>query len=135
VRFEVIPMPAMSATWSSPRPTTATFWHSCESCRNDGARLSRAAKPTEEPREARILDAALKVFAEAGYSGATMDAVAAEAGITKPTLYQYFASKEALFQAMMLGHRDRMLVAFAHPSGNGMVAGTSRLLPGPTPTR
>ncbi|GAB1361545.1 TetR/AcrR family transcriptional regulator [Rhodobacter sp.] len=72
-------------------------------------------------REKRILDAALKVFAEMGYSGCTMDAVAAEAGLTKPTLYSYFPSKESLFQAMMLGKRDRMLDVFEHPSPEGMV--------------
>lgn len=73
-------------------------------------------------RERRILDAALKVFAEQGYSGTTMDAVAAASGLSKPTLYQYFDSKEALFQAMMLGKRDQMLTVFDHPSSLGMVA-------------
>jgi TetR/AcrR family transcriptional repressor of mexJK operon len=73
-------------------------------------------------RERAILDAALKVFAATGYSGTTMDAVAAEAGVTKPTLYSYFPSKESLFQAMMLGKRDLMLDIFAHPSRKGMVA-------------
>lgn len=72
-------------------------------------------------RERQILDAALTVFAAQGYSGTTMDAVAAEAGVTKPTLYSYFPSKESLFQAMMLGQRDVMLDVFAHPSPN-MVA-------------
>ena len=73
-------------------------------------------------RERAILDAALKVFAATGYTGATMDAVAAEAGVTKPTLYSYFPSKESLFQAMMLGKRDVMLDVFEHPSQQGMVA-------------
>ncbi|MBR2687410.1 MAG: TetR/AcrR family transcriptional regulator [Aquamicrobium sp.] len=73
-------------------------------------------------RERRILDAALKVFSETGYSGATMDAVAIQAGLSKPTLYQYFESKEALFSAMLLGERDLMLEFFQHPSGDGMVA-------------
>lgn len=73
-------------------------------------------------REQRVLRAALKVFSETGYSGATMDAVAIEAGLSKPTLYQYFESKEALFSAMMLGERDHMLEVFQHPSGKGMVA-------------
>lgn len=72
-------------------------------------------------RERRILDAALKVFAAQGYTGTTMDIVAAEAGLTKPTLYSYFPSKESLFQAMMLGKRDRMLDVFEHPSPEGMV--------------
>jgi AcrR family transcriptional regulator len=73
-------------------------------------------------RERQILDAALRVFADTGFSGTTMDAVAAEAGVTKPTLYSYFPSKESLFQAMMLGKRDLMLDVFAHPSPKGMVA-------------
>lgn len=73
-------------------------------------------------RERAILDGALKVFAAMGYSGCTMDAVAAEAGVTKPTLYSYFPSKESLFQAMMMGKRDVMLDVFEHPSRDGMVA-------------
>lgn len=73
-------------------------------------------------RERAILDAALKVFAAQGYTGASMDAVAAEAGVTKPTLYSYFPSKDSLFQAMMLGKRDLMLDVFEHPSEQGMVA-------------
>ncbi|TIX94586.1 MAG: helix-turn-helix transcriptional regulator, partial [Mesorhizobium sp.] len=73
-------------------------------------------------RERRILEAALKVFSEMGYSGANMDAVALEANLSKPTLYQYFQSKEALFSAMMLGERDQMLAVFEHPSDRGMVA-------------
>lgn len=73
-------------------------------------------------RERQILDAALKIFGATGYTGATMDAVAAEAGVTKPTLYSYFPSKESLFQAMMLGKRDLMLDVFEHPSKAGMVA-------------
>jgi AcrR family transcriptional regulator len=72
-------------------------------------------------RERAILDAALKVFAAQGYSGATMDAVANEAGLTKPTLYSYFPSKDDLFQAMMLAKRDLMLDVFDHPSGSMVV--------------
>ncbi len=73
-------------------------------------------------RERAILEAALRVFAAQGYSGTAMDTVAAEAGVTKPTLYSYFPSKEALFQAMMLDKRDLMLDVFDHPSPSGMVA-------------
>lgn len=82
--------------------------------------LSRRAQNRIE-RTQRILDGALRVFAEAGYSGTTMDAVAAAVGLSKPTLYQYFDSKETLFQAMMLGQRDRMMTVFEHPSQAGMV--------------
>ena len=72
-------------------------------------------------RERAFLDAALQLFAAQGYSGTTMDQVAEAAGLTKPTLYQYFPSKEALFARMMLEKRDTMLAGFATPEGGGMV--------------
>lgn len=72
-------------------------------------------------RERALLDAALQCFAANGYSGTTMDQVAEAAGLTKPTLYQYFPSKEALFARMMLEKRDAMLQAFAAPDGGEMV--------------
>jgi AcrR family transcriptional regulator len=73
-------------------------------------------------REQRILDAALVIFSEKGFVGASMDDIAAEAGISKPTLYQYFPSKDELFTAMMSQERDHMLESFEYPSTSGMVA-------------
>lgn len=74
-----------------------------------GARaLNRAAK------ERRILDAAFQVFSQAGYAGASMDAIAEQAGVSKPTLYQYVGSKDALFAAMMDSARDAMVEPFGH---------------------
>lgn len=55
-------------------------------------RVPRAA------REAQMIAAAAEVFARRGV-GASMDEIAAEAGITKPMLYAYFDSKEGLFAA------------------------------------
>lgn len=72
--------------------------------------------------ESRILAAALTVFSHSGYSGASMDAVAAAAGLSKPTLYQYFASKEALFATMMLQKRDDMLLPLREAGTGNMVA-------------
>lgn len=72
-------------------------------------------------KEKAILAAALKVFSNSGYSGASMDVVAAEAGLSKPTLYQYFDSKEQLFTAMMLQKRDDMLQSFADGAPGSMV--------------
>lgn len=48
-------------------------------------------------RTEEILSAAQKVMLAKGYAGATMDDIAAEAGITKPTIYQYFKTKDELF--------------------------------------
>lgn len=72
-------------------------------------------------KERRILDAAFRVFSLAGYAGASMDAIADAARVSKPTLYQYFGSKEALFAAMMDSARDVMLEPFAQGGGD-MVA-------------
>ena len=41
----------------------------------------------------------MKLFADRGYANVSMDAIAAETGITKPLLYSYFDSKEGLYVA------------------------------------
>jgi AcrR family transcriptional regulator len=46
-----------------------------------------------------MLAAAGDVFARQGFHGASMDAIAAAADISKPMLYEYFGSKEGLYQA------------------------------------
>jgi AcrR family transcriptional regulator len=50
-------------------------------------------------REQRMLDVAELEFAEHGFSGASMERVAARSGITKALVYQYFESKEGLYSA------------------------------------
>jgi AcrR family transcriptional regulator len=50
-------------------------------------------------REQLILRVAGQVFAEAGYERASMDRIAALAGVSKPMLYAYFGSKEGLYLA------------------------------------
>ena len=50
-------------------------------------------------REEQMLDVAFQHFGTRGYAGTSMDAIAAEAGITKPLLYSYFGSKQGLFAA------------------------------------
>ena len=47
----------------------------------------------------KLLGAATRVFAREGYGRATVDAVAAQAGSTKPTLYARFGSKAELYRA------------------------------------
>jgi AcrR family transcriptional regulator len=83
--------------------------------------LSRRERNRLE-RQNRILDAAIKVFAEAGFPGASMEEIARQAGLSKPTLYQYFTSKEALFEAMMAAPREGMMLAFDDAANPDMVA-------------
>ena len=50
---------------------------------------------------ASILEAAGRIFAEQGLSGARTDAIAAEAGVNKALLYYYFKSKENIYRAVL----------------------------------
>lgn len=58
------------------------------------------------PKRSRILEAARRVCAQTGYEAATMDAVAAEAHVSKGTLYNFFESKERLFLSTVLQAYD-----------------------------
>lgn len=64
----------------------------------------------KEARPAEILRAALDCFAERGFAATRLDEVARRAGITKGTLYLYFASKEELFKAVV---RDAIVASIA----------------------
>jgi AcrR family transcriptional regulator len=55
-------------------------------------------------RRARIEDAATKLIGQRGYEGASIDAIAAAAGITAPVLYEHFPSKPALYEAILRAH-------------------------------
>jgi AcrR family transcriptional regulator len=63
--------------------------------------------PTEE-RRVLIVEAAGRLFGERGYEATRLDDVAAAAGVTKPILYRHFASKKALYLALLERHRDDM---------------------------
>jgi AcrR family transcriptional regulator len=64
-----------------------------------GERL--AAAPRHRVAADEVLDAACAVFAAEGFANANMDAIAARAGMTKPTLYARFGPKERLFAAVV----------------------------------
>ena len=51
----------------------------------------------------RILGAAEKVFARAGFGGATMEAIAEGAGLPKANLHYYFGSKHELYREVLAG--------------------------------
>ena len=54
-----------------------------------------------QTNEARILAAAERIFAGAGFAGATMAAIADEAALPKANLHYYFGSKQALYRAVL----------------------------------
>lgn len=54
-----------------------------------------------------IREAATALFLERGYTGTTMDEIAARAGVSKQTVYTHFADKERLFAELVLGNAGR----------------------------
>jgi len=49
----------------------------------------------------QILSAALKLFADRGYAGTSVQHIVSTAKVTKPVLYYYFGSKAGLYQALV----------------------------------
>ena len=68
-------------------------------------------KPTRIQTENRkiILNSALEVFARDGFRGATVDAIAAAAGMSKPNLLYYFPTKEWIYRTVLEGLLDAWL--------------------------
>jgi AcrR family transcriptional regulator len=54
-----------------------------------------------------IIEGARRVFQAEGFDGASMAQIAQAAGVSKGTLYVYFANKEALFEALVVQDRQR----------------------------
>ncbi|MBN9031963.1 MAG: TetR family transcriptional regulator [Rhizobiales bacterium 63-7] len=78
--------------------------------------IPRAAKTQrrtriQEEKEEQILEAALEVFSQHGFRGATIDQIADVAGMSKPNLLYYFRTKDAMHRALI----DRVLDTWLDP--------------------
>lgn len=65
--------------------------------------MTRPRTRIQAKNSATILEAALEVFSQNGFRGATLDQIAEVAGLSKPNLLYYFASKEAIHTALLSG--------------------------------
>lgn len=54
-------------------------------------------RPKDPEKRASILEAAKRLFPQRGFDGVSMDAIAAEAGVSKLTVYSHFSDKDTLF--------------------------------------
>ena len=77
--------------------------------------MSSAPQRAEQGRSARkrraIVEAATEVFLDNGYRGASMDAIAARAQVSKQTVYKHVADKERLFSEIVANAVDANLLA------------------------
>jgi AcrR family transcriptional regulator len=72
-----------------------------------------------EVRRRQVLDAAIAVFSEEGLHGASMDAIAARAGVSKPSVYAHGGTKDELFAACLAREAERLLTAMTAAVGAG----------------
>ncbi|MDA7966850.1 TetR family transcriptional regulator C-terminal domain-containing protein [Ruegeria sp.] len=79
----------------------------------------RAPTRIQKKNRAAILEAALNVFSAHGFRGATVDQIAAEAGLSKPNLLYYFPSKEAIHTALLSGLLETWLAPLHELDKNG----------------
>jgi TetR/AcrR family transcriptional regulator len=77
---------------------------------------TQMGRETEKPRtriqirnREAILDAALEVFSQHGFRGATVDMIASQAGLSKPNLLYYFPSKEDIHVTLLSQLMDTWL--------------------------
>ncbi|HTY34253.1 TetR/AcrR family transcriptional regulator [Mycobacterium sp.] len=66
-----------------------------------GRRPGRPPAAKADETRQRIMQAARLVFSESGYDGATFQAIAARADLTRPAINHYFSSKRALFREVL----------------------------------
>jgi TetR/AcrR family transcriptional repressor of mexJK operon len=73
----------------------------------------RRGRPRDPERYRRVMEAARGQFDAHGFERASVDAIAAEAGVSKMTIYSHFASKEGLFEAVVRDRTDRVMGGLA----------------------
>lgn len=66
-------------------------------------------RPKDLGKRAAILDAARRMFTQHGFDGASMDQIAAEAGVSKLTVYSHFGDKETLYVSVVKSYCEQQL--------------------------
>lgn len=83
---------------SNPNPATP-----------EPARPAGPGRPKDLGKRAAILAVAKRLFSQNGFDGASMDQIAAEAGVSKLTVYSHFGDKESLFSAAIRAKCEEQL--------------------------
>lgn len=79
------------------------------------ARGLRAQKRKET--HARIIEAGMALFSAQGYEATTLDAIAAEAGISRRTFFHYFKSKDEILLSVQSGPGEALAASLAERAG------------------
>lgn len=79
-------------------------------------------RPREPETDARILEATFRLMAKHGYVRMSVDAIAAEAGVTKPTIYRRWPSKIELAMASLVAYCDASRAAVVGDTRADLIA-------------
>lgn len=79
------------------------------SARRANAVPAAPGRPKDPGKGAAILETAKRLFLALGYEGVSMDQIAAEAGVSKLTVYSHYGDKETLFAAAAKAYCDQQL--------------------------
>lgn len=80
------------------------------------------ARMTARERRDQLVGVAKAVFAELGYDGATVEEIAARAGVSKPVLYEHFGGKEGIYAVVVDRESTRLLdkiTSYIHGEAGG----------------
>jgi TetR/AcrR family transcriptional regulator, mexJK operon transcriptional repressor len=83
--------------------------------------VHRSGRPKDTSKRQAILTAARKLFTSQPFDLVTMETVAAQAGVSKMTVYSHFNDKETLFETIVTATSDLMIGALSAPDqGDGL---------------
>lgn len=71
--------------------------------------INKIDRPKDQTKRKAILEAAKALFLRKGYEGSSMDAIAAEAGVSKLTVYSHYCDKATLFSAAITAKCEEQL--------------------------
>lgn len=80
------------------------------------------ARMTARERRDQLVGVAKAVFAELGYDGATVEEIAARAGVSKPVVYEHFGGKEGIYAVVVDRESTRlldMISSYIHEDAGG----------------
>src|SRR5437868_3623605 len=68
---------------------------------------------TGKERRQQLLDIGRRLFAERGFEGTSIEEIAAQAGVSKPVVYEHFGGKEGLYAVVVDREVERLLTTTA----------------------
>ena len=85
--------------------------------------MARASERALRPTSERILEGASRAFGKLGYAAVRVEDILLEAGVSRPTFYKLYSTKEEVFQALSeLHHREIRELMRAVPRSSGLTS-------------